>query len=149
MLDLKVLTRMRARAMVSLEYEEDLCFQILLDMGREPQYVMTGSPPCKCVSVNGVLYRLEALPMFVQGILKSTLTTDAATIVNYFDGGDTPVHTNTYGREYVDLSDMSEHARECFRAWLFGQTVPVIDGVEEAAYLHDYLRWRQGLPAND
>ncbi len=45
------------------------------------------------------------------------------------------------GFKYIDLADIPEPWRRQFRAALYGSTCPVIEGVEQAAYPHDWQHW--------
>ena len=51
------------------------------------------------------------------------------------------------------IRDLPEEEREPFRAWLGGQTVPVIEGVpdeeQDGFYWGDYEIWKEGLPVID
>jgi len=55
--------------------------------------------------------------------------------------------------EWPRMRDLPEVERESFREWLYGQTCPLVEGVQmeeqDFYYPWDYNRWKAGLPVID
>lgn len=53
-------------------------------------------------------------------------------------------HQTEHGFSYVRISELPEHERARFSAWMAGQTRPIIPGLEpqDAVYVWDYNNWR-------
>jgi hypothetical protein len=45
------------------------------------------------------------------------------------------------GLEYVDMKDVPEGDLKSLLNFMEGKTVPIIEGVDRAIYLHDYESW--------
>jgi hypothetical protein len=71
-----------------------------------------------------------------------------ATLLQEFKGPwtDVPIYVRR-GVYYVCISETINP--EGFREWLKGQTCPVISGIDDAAFPHDYERYVKGLPIED
>jgi len=61
--------------------------------------------------------------------------------------------TVSIGNRFPRIRYLPESERVPFKNWLYGQTRPWLDGIEEeeqdAFYQHDYDRWKIGLPIID
>jgi hypothetical protein len=58
----------------------------------------------------------------------------------------TPPTYEAAGVKFFRLSDVPQPERAAFSEWLYGQTMPIIPGLnpEDAVYLEDWNRWRAG-----
>lgn len=60
-----------------------------------------------------------------------------------------PIHVSGDLR-LVRLEDIPEPLRGAFQSWLVGQTVPILPGYGDVAYLWDWTRWLElGMPGSD
>ena len=50
---------------------------------------------------------------------------------------------------YIKISELPEIEQEHLIKWLYGQTVPLIDGEGNLAYLMDYIRFRRAFYRGD
>lgn len=53
-------------------------------------------------------------------------------------------YRSIHGFRYIRVSELAEIDQAYFRAWMIGQTQPIIEELHDdtdAVYLHDYERW--------
>ena len=46
---------------------------------------------------------------------------------------------------YIKISELEKKFQEPFRKWMYGQTRPIIEGIDDAVYCWDYDRWLDWL----